>query len=120
MTKPLAAELVSRCFAARDAAHFAHLSTKSYAAHMALGDFYEGVLDAADAFIECYQGVFGLVEDFPEVPRSKGELVPIHDLRKWLAANRAGVARGQRELENLVDEISAECDRAIYKLVNLK
>ncbi len=44
---------------------------------------------------------------------------PIKELREWLVENRAAVARGQRELENLVDEITTVCDRAIYKIVNL-
>jgi Family of unknown function (DUF5856) len=114
-----AAELVARCFAARTAAHYAHLKTKKYACHVALGEFYDGVIDAADAFIECYQGVFGVITSYPDVPLPAGELGPIKELREWLVENRAKVARGQRELENLVDEITAVCDRAIYKIVNL-
>jgi hypothetical protein len=115
-----AAELVSRCFAARTAAHFAHLKTKSYAAHMALGSFYEDVVDATDEFIECYQGVFGVVSDYPDVEIPKGEVKPVAELRAWLVEHRTKICRGERELENLVDEITAVCDRAIYKLTQLK
>lgn len=115
-----AAELVARCFAARTAAHFAHLRTKSYAAHMALQGFYEDVLDATDEFIECYQGVYGVVDGFPVVPAPTGEVLPIKTLRDWLHDNRSAVSKGQPELGNLVDVISGVCDRAIYKLVNLK
>lgn len=115
-----AAELVARCFAARTAAHFAHLKTKSYASHVALNSFYDDVVDAADAFIECYQGVFGVVNDYPDVPIPKGEVLPVKELRDWLVDNRTKAAQGQTELQNLIDEITAVCDRAIYKLVNLK
>jgi hypothetical protein len=114
-----AAELVARCFAARTAAHFAHLKTKHYACHVALGEFYDSIVDATDAFIECYQGVFGVIPTYPDVPLPAGEVGPIKELREWLVENRAKAARGQRELENLVDEITAVCDRAIYKIVNL-
>lgn len=115
-----AAELVARCFGARTSAHFAHLKTKSYATHVALEGFYTDLLGAVDDFAECYQGVFGVIDNYPDHRPAQGELTPIKDLRDWLAENRAAVARGQRELENLVDEITAVCDRAIYKLVNLK
>ena len=115
-----AAELVARCFAARTAAHFAHLRTKSYASHMALQGFYEDILDSADEFIECYQGVYGVVSSFPALPMPTGELLPIKELLDWLHDNRAAASGGQPELGNLIDVISAVCDRAIYKLVNLK
>lgn len=114
-----ASELVARCFAARTAAHFAHLSTKSYAAHMALEGFYEDIVDATDEFCECHQGVYGLMGEFPAVPLPKGELAPIKALRDWAAANRAAASQGKTELGNLIDEILSICDRAIYKLTNL-
>jgi hypothetical protein len=120
MSKALAAELVMRCFNARTSSHIAHLQTKSYAEHMALNAFYDDVIDATDEFAECYQGVFGVIDKYPELPCEHGALKPIYSLRKWLAEHRSAVAAGQRELENLIDEISAVCDRAIYKLVNLK
>lgn len=112
-------ELIARCFAARTAAHFAHLKTKSYATHVALNEFYDGVVERADEFAEAYQGVFGKITSYPNVPVPSGELGPVKDLRDWLVENRGKAARGQRELENLLDEITALCDRTIYKLVNL-
>jgi hypothetical protein len=36
----------------------------SYAGHMALNDYYEGVLDFIDTLIETYQGQYGLVEEY--------------------------------------------------------
>jgi hypothetical protein len=119
MTKAVAAEVIVRCFEARTCAHLAHLKTKSYSAHVALQEFYEAVLDKADAFAECYQGVFGRITDYPTYACSSGEITPIKELREWLAENRSNAARGQRELENLLDEITAICDRALYKLANL-
>lgn len=118
MTHP-APELIARCFAVRTASHFAHLKTKSYACHVALNEFYDGVVDKVDEFAECYQGVFGVIASYPNVPVPAGEIGPIKELRDWIVENRSAAARGQRELENLVDEITALCDRTIYKIVNL-
>lgn len=119
MSHQHAAELITRCFAARTAAHLAHLKTKKYATHVALGEFYDGVVGAADSFAECYQGVFGVITSYPDSPVPAGELGPVKELRDWLVEHRGHAARGQRELENLLDEITALCDRTIYKLVNL-
>jgi len=114
-----AAELVARCFAARTAAHFAHLKCRKYACHIALGEFYDALVDVVDAFAECYQGVFGVIPSYPDVGVPSGELTPIKELREWLVDHRSAASRGQRELENLIDEITAVCDRTIYKIVNL-
>jgi hypothetical protein len=118
MTHP-APELIARCFATRTAAHIAHLKTKGYACHVALNEFYDALVDKVDGFAECYQGVFGTISSYPDIPVPSGELGPIKELREWLVKHRADAARGQRELENLIDEITAVCDRAIYKIVNL-
>jgi hypothetical protein len=87
---------------------------------VALNEFYDAVIEHADAFAECYQGVFGVIQNYPEYPCPSGELKPIVELRDWLSQNRQAASRGETELGNLIDEIKTVCDRAIYKLVNLK
>ena len=132
------AELVARCFAARTAAHIAHLVTTSYAQHMALGDFYDAVASSADEFVECHQGVYGKldVSDFPVLKPATGPIIQtITDLRTWIAANREECCEayddkdGEKaesndvdstELANLIDNILAVIDRTLYKLKFLK
>lgn len=118
-----AGELVARCFAARTAAHIAHLRTRSYSAHMALGEYYGRIVDLADSFAEVYQGQFGLIQDWPDEPvpsTAEDTATVIAELRDWAKENRDACARGQTDLENLVDEITAQCSRTVYKLTNLK
>ena len=55
------ADFVGMLFLARDVTHSVHLNTRSYAKHKALGKFYTGVVDLADAFAEAYQGRHGLI-----------------------------------------------------------
>lgn len=43
---------INAMFQARELAHFEHLNTSSYAAHVALGDFYEEIIGIADALAE--------------------------------------------------------------------
>lgn len=130
------AELVARCFAARTAAHFAHLTTSSFAEHEALGDFYDVVATGADEFAECHQAVFGRITEFPSIRPSQGDIkTALSDLRTWIAANREECcesyddkdAEGAEsndvdctELANLVDNILAVVDRCLYKLKFLK
>ncbi len=111
------AELVARAFAARSAAHFAHLRARSYAEHMALEGFYEDILDPVDQFCEVFQGFHGLIKDFPDVlPSKDAPLVFLVDFADWLKKNRAACAAGETCLQNIIDEAIAVTVRAIYKL----
>ena len=55
------AEFVGMMFLGRDVAHSVHLNTRSFSKHMALGTFYDGIIDLADKFAEAYQGKHGLI-----------------------------------------------------------
>ena len=122
MADPVCAELVARCFAARTAAHFLHLRTKSYAEHMALGEFYDAIAEAGDKFAECHMGVEGQFGKFPHVPvqQDVDSTELLTDLHAWVSGHRAQCSGDSTELANLIDEILAVIDRAYYKLKFLK
>ena len=54
-------DFIGVLFLGRDVAHSVHLNTRSYAKHVALNAFYDGIVDRADAFAEAYQGRHGLI-----------------------------------------------------------
>lgn len=115
------AELVARCFDARTSMHFAHLRTRSYAAHIALGDFYDEIAEVADKFAECAMGVEGRIDKYPSIkPDTSAQpldyLLELHD---WVTRHRTECADGHTELANIVDEILSVVDRTYYKLKNL-
>lgn len=115
------AELIARTFAVRTSAHIAHLKSRSYAEHVALDGFYNGVIDLVDKFAEVHQGLFNLIEDYPEIaPPSGAPLAFLVDYHDWVKENREKCAEGCTALENIVDEISALTARTIYKLRFLK
>ena len=123
MSKDICGELVTRCFQARTDAHIAHLLTKSYAAHKALNEFYDDVVDLADDFAENAQGRFGLLT-YPQImPRHKStsydkpESIP-KGLRSWIDEHRDECC-DDSELQNIIDEIVGLCNSTIYKLENL-
>lgn len=114
-------DLVAQSFALRDAAHLAHFQTSSYAAHVALGDFYDGLLPLVDEFVEVYQGFFGIQRDIPTSPRPAGEIVKaLTGFSDWVSKNRGALSHGDSSLENILDEIKAHTVRTIYKLRELK
>ena len=105
-------ELLTDMFAMADMAHTAHLATRSYAQHMALGEFYEGVREQTDAIVE---SMIGLGHTAPTVTGGP-ILKQIADKYEYLANNREACCQGLTELENLYDELLAVYVRAIYKL----
>ena len=114
-------ELIARVFRARDFAHLQHWETDSYAEHMALGDFYEGVVEQLDTLIEAYQATFGRVSGVKLLPVAKGEALKVlQDDAVWIAKNRSKIAGSVLALESIVDELTALYLGTIYKLKFLK
>jgi hypothetical protein len=111
-----AGELIIRCFHARTAAHILHLKTRSYAAHKALNDFYDGIVPLADSFAETYQGCVGLIESYPSRYTAHDDaLKMLSELYDWIDAHRAAIS-GESHLQNIIDEIQSLIDATQYKL----
>jgi len=114
-----AADFIGMLFLARDVAHSVHLNTRSFSKHMALGTFYDEVIDLADKFAEAYQGKHGLIG-------------PIALMNAKNTANILDFLQGQAEdiekaryevcektetaLQNIIDEIVGLYLSTIYKL----
>ena len=114
-------QLISRVFYARNLAHWSHWRTKSYSQHMALGAFYDDVIEAVDALVEAHQAVHGLVGDIP-APSAKGsEVLPVlRSDAEWIEQNHEKICEGNRAIANLIDSVTGVYLRTIYKLENLK
>ena len=116
-----AVHLIARCLAIRTAAHYTHLQTRSYARHVALGEFYDALPDAVDEFAEVYLGLGGNLETFPAAVVPSGQPADyIRALVRWLEGNREAVSEGHKALENIVDNITALAARTLYKLEHLR
>ena len=117
-------QLIARVFYTRNVAHWSHwraTGAGSYAKHQALGDFYDGIIDALDPLVEAYQGAYDLVGTIP-APNSKGVdiLALLQNDAKWIEAHHEEICKGNRAIANLIDTLTAVYLRAIYKLRNLK
>lgn len=113
-------ELIARVFATRNATHLLHLKTNSYAEHIALGDFYEAIVDKVDAIIECHQGVFGLIGNVKTINKTGKAVKLLKDDLTWFNENRDQISNGVPAIDNLLQELESCYMRTIYKLENLK
>lgn len=111
----VAGELVMKLFHTRTNAHVLHLKTRSYAAHKALDEFYNGIVDLADRFAESYQGVYGLLNINGTYEPVTDPVSMLQNLRSWIEKRRAQIS-DESEHQNIIDEIFELVDGTLYKL----
>lgn len=101
--------------------HILHWQTKSFAEHMALGEFYEALPGLIDTLVEATQGVTGEIIEFPAdyYPPAEDGLTELLELREFFVENR-DVMPKDREIQNLLDGIGDQIDSTLYKLRFLK
>lgn len=114
-------QLISQLFAARDAAHILHLRTRSFAAHMALGELYDALVDLADTLTENIQGKYGIINiPSPVNSFSEGDAILfIRDLAAWAESGRSCFDPADTHLLNDWDNVISTVYKAKYKLENL-
>ena len=115
--------LIAHLFLARELAHRAHLRSRSYAEHVALGEFYGAIVDHADTITEAWQGRTGELLSIPLLSGSIDQ--PILDVLKahvdWIASARYVAApRDDTPIQNLIDGAVEAYLSTIYKLTFLK
>jgi len=117
-------QLISRVFYARNLAHFEHWrasGTGSFAKHMALGSFYDDVIEAIDALVEGYQGAFDLISAIPAPESTMADCLKAFEAdAAWIEAHHEDICRGNRAVANLLDGVTGTYLSTIYKLRNLK
>jgi len=113
-------QLISRVFWTRNLAHVVHWSTKSYAQHIALGSFYDDIIDNLDSIVEAYQGRYKKVKPFiEEYDAPKDLVVHLENEVEWIESNRNKIAEGCTAIENLVDTLIESYVTTLYKIKEL-
>jgi hypothetical protein len=106
--------------------HRLHLKVKgdgSYAAHKALGDFYEGLHDQADTLVEGYQGVCEKLLSYKDSPIRTLDTVSdaIGYLRDmYNMVNKLQGMMPYSEIVNNLDLVKDSINSTKYKLLFLK
>ena len=122
--------LIAILFVSREFAHRRHLAVTgpgSSAAHVALGSFYDDIIDKADAIAEAYQGRHGLMDEIPYLPCPTAKKT-IAATATWLEGQMNKVSemrygacpKTETAIQNLIDEAVATYLSTLYKLRNLE
>ena len=101
-------------------AHIQHLQTRSFAAHKALGEYYNKIVGLVDGLIEMMQGMNNqLITGYPLANTGFSEsMTPldyIMSIRERFQAGRSNFPSAT-PVQNLLDGISELIDSTIYKL----
>lgn len=115
-----APEFVGLLFLSRDVAHSVHLSTKSYAKHVALNTFYEDIIPLADKFAETYQGRHGLMGPvgLQTVSKKSNDIsVFLQEQLDKIEEVRYNISsKEDSSIQNIIDEIIGLYLSTLYKL----
>jgi len=97
--------------------HILHLRTRSYAAHMALGAFYEELDDLADGLAESFQGKYGRLIEYEDMETnySDSPLEYLISVSEYIQGTRPDLPQDS-EIQNEIDTIQTLVNSTIYKL----
>jgi hypothetical protein len=102
-------------------AHIFHHQTDSFAEHMALGGYYEEILDHVDGLVESIQGVYPRIVDYkpaPQYPNWVSTEVTIQyfkALYSYVQTERKNIYQ-ETWVQNQIDTIAELIASTLYKL----
>ncbi len=111
-----AAEFIAALLHSSTVTHFMHLSTDSFSAHKALGNYYSLIIDLTDNYAEAFQGRYKKIKKYPE------EFHQATDPVKYLESLSGFVEEARKDLpqdtdlQNIIDDISELINKTLYRL----
>jgi hypothetical protein len=116
------ATFIGTLMQSRNQVHIYHLQTDSYAQHVALQGYYEGIVDLIDGLVESYQGRNGILRGYKMAGNIKEDNNPtmyFEGLCKFVETIRTQVPQDSY-LQNQIDEVVDLIESTKYKLKFLK
>jgi len=116
--------LISTLLHSRTQAHIFHLQTTgpgSYAQHIALGSYYDSIVDLIDGLVESYQGRYGKLTgytipgDLREYSNVEGVITYFSGLDMFVEKIRQQIPQDSY-IQNQIDELTALISTTNYKL----
>lgn len=116
-------ELLNELFEAQLQSKLFHWQTSSFAEHKALGEFYDGISDLVDEFVESYMGCYGRPMVDLEIEAKQYTMeAPMEFLKsfkEYLMGGARMVVLGNSALNNILDEMQSLTEKTLY-LLSLK
>lgn len=119
------AEFVGTLLHSATVAHFMHLQVEGAgadAAHRALGDYYDSIVDAVDSVAENIQGAHDvIIQPYPAMLATPDmePLAYMRKLREYVRTARNTLPQDS-EIRNEVDAVATLINRTCYRLQRLK
>lgn len=119
------ARLISTLLASRTQAHIFHWQVQgvgSDAAHRALGEYYDEIVDLVDGIVESMQGKYGIQRGYtsPATFKEDGQFVSYFEaLAMYVETIRTKIPQDSY-IQNEIDTVVKLIQTTKYKLVNLK
>jgi hypothetical protein len=118
-------KFISTLLSSRQQAHIFHWQAKgegSFAAHKALNEYYDEIVDLTDELVESYQGRYGIIYGYsgaPEYIEDSEYIIYFEALAKYVEGARKQIAQDSY-IQNQIDEIVHLIETTKYKLQNLR
>ena len=119
-------DMIATLLQSRSQAHIFHWQTKSqssFAEHMALGTYYDEIVELIDGIVESYQGKYEIITGYKTVEmvdyKSTEQLISyFRDLDNNIEKNRKGIKESY--IQNQIDGVQELIFSTLYKLRFLK
>ncbi len=111
-------KFMSTLFASRTQAHIFHLQTNSFAAHKALNEYYDGIIDFVDGLAESFQGRYGIMRGYtsPTTFKEDDQVITYFEaLCKYVESTRQSLPQDSY-IQNEIDNVVALIESTKYKL----
>jgi hypothetical protein len=109
-------EYTSALLEIQDISHIAHLQTSSFAEHKALNKLYDGIADQFDAFVEAYQGKYGIIKGYKSFKLEEGVDMISYLKEKMTAFDAYRNTLTEGCLQQMVDNTQELLSTTLYKL----
>jgi len=109
-------EYVSALMEIENISHIAHLQTSSFSEHKALNELYDGIADQFDAFVEAYQGKYGIIKGYKsfKLDESVDMVSYLKEKMSEFEMYKATLTDGY--LQQMVDNTQELLSTTLYKL----
>lgn len=119
-------DMIATLLHSRSQAHIFHWQTKSqssFAEHMALGNYYDEIVELIDGIVESYQGKYEIITGYKTVEmvdyKSTEQLISyFRELDSNIEKNRKGIKESY--IQNQIDGLQELIFSTLYKLRFLK
>ena len=125
ITKSEPAKFFSKLLESREMAQVYHWTVKgdmgSHAAHTALNEYYDNIIEHIDDLVECYQAQYELIEEYDVIDtketKTKDKLEYFQELVQFIKDTRyKAILEEDTHLQNIIDEAVALIYKLLYKL----